>query len=878
MPSFEKTSLWRNSFENPQYQREAEALGILRESLRDMRGRAENLVSRISRDIPELTVHDVTHLDALWEIASLIAGDNYPLNPAEAYVFGGAVLIHDSAMSLAAYPNGLGEIKNTREWRDAVASRLKMISKKPISREQILNPSVEVEKAAIADFLREAHANRARDITSLKWPTTDGGCEFLIQKSELRETYGDIIGRIAASHWWPISQLHDLPPRVNAGDNIPAAWLVNPFKIACLLRVADIAHIDHRRAPKFLHVIVKPSASSDAHWVFQSKIGKPSIDRTFLVYTGSPFDINEAEAWWLGYDMLSSIDDELRAANGFLDGQSIPLFAASAVKGAKLPLEIAKVIPTKGWVPVNTELRVSNVPSLVELLGGERLYGAELSVPIREMIQNAADAIEAKRLVSDGNSDTGTIRVHLQRTSDGDFLEFSDNGIGMSSRVLTGALLDFGCSFWKSSSIRHEFPGLLSKGLKTTGRFGIGFFSIFMLGDRVTVTSRRYDLAAHDAHTLDFINGLRARPILRAPSPDEAMPDPGTRVRVVLRTRYDEPGGLLFKGASGDKKNIASLKDIVTYVSPAANATIRVEENENIEVAISANDWLTAEPAILTARLSSPMNTWLEQDVTALLPHLRPLVDPDTEEIHGRAFICAGRKYFPSDGVVTVGGFRASVLRDIVGVLNGEPETVARNSAMPTVTASTLRSWATEQAQLIGNSNISDAYKLRTASVVMLCGGNASCLPVVVHDNECLLTGSIEALLRNLDEVEVYEGDGIEYDEDDDVRPKEFENNFNVSPSLFLLPDNLGYLLKVGAENWPACIPELYLPNQPKCCEDVFHTAMGNAWGSVPDYDEESRAVGNVNKDDIVRNVRIYSRPLDLSECKAALDAQLGDS
>jgi hypothetical protein len=36
-----------------------------------MRTRVEHLVSRIQVDMPHMTVHDVTHLDALWEIASI---------------------------------------------------------------------------------------------------------------------------------------------------------------------------------------------------------------------------------------------------------------------------------------------------------------------------------------------------------------------------------------------------------------------------------------------------------------------------------------------------------------------------------------------------------------------------------------------------------------------------------------------------------------------------------------------------------------------------------------------------------------------------------------------------------------------------------------
>src|SRR5258707_14918636 len=50
-------------------------------SLASFRDRASQLASEIRKDLPELTVHDLTHLDALWEIAATIAGDAYSITP-----------------------------------------------------------------------------------------------------------------------------------------------------------------------------------------------------------------------------------------------------------------------------------------------------------------------------------------------------------------------------------------------------------------------------------------------------------------------------------------------------------------------------------------------------------------------------------------------------------------------------------------------------------------------------------------------------------------------------------------------------------------------------------------------------------------------------
>src|SRR5438045_3492084 len=93
---FERTALWRNAFGATGRDRGSSSFYI--QHLRELREKAKVLVDRIRKDIPDLTVHDTTHLDALWETGSLVSGSYYRLTPAEGYVFGAAVLLHDAAM------------------------------------------------------------------------------------------------------------------------------------------------------------------------------------------------------------------------------------------------------------------------------------------------------------------------------------------------------------------------------------------------------------------------------------------------------------------------------------------------------------------------------------------------------------------------------------------------------------------------------------------------------------------------------------------------------------------------------------------------------------------------------------------------------------
>jgi len=94
----------------------------------------------------------------------------------------------------------------------------------------------------------------------------------------------------------------------------------------------------------------------------------------------------------------------------------------------------------------------------------------------------------------------------------------------MSTVVLTGPLIDFGNSFWKSSLAIQEFPGLASAGMKARGKYGIGFFSVFMLGDHVRVVTRRFDRDLRSAKILEFRNGLGSRPNLMEAAPEEVPP------------------------------------------------------------------------------------------------------------------------------------------------------------------------------------------------------------------------------------------------------------------------------------------------------------------------------------------------------------------
>jgi hypothetical protein len=492
MVTFESTSLWTRTLaarsEPDEFRQERERLRTAFTSLRE---RAALLAAEIARDLPDYTVHDITHLDALWHLTDLIGGSEYDLTPTEAFVLGAAFLTHDLGNGLSAYPDGIAAMYASPLWRDAVSIILRKKSNCVPTLEQLRTIDETTRKEATAQVLRTLHAQQAERLACVSWTDPDSGTQrFLVEDVFLRETYGRLIGRIAHSHWWGVERLRpEFDLSIGAPANYPPGWSVDPLKLACLLRVADAAHLDAGRAPAFLKTIRHPIQESRRYWSFQERLQQPIRTGDRLIYTSSrPFAHSEAASWWLCFDALQMLDKELTGVDSVLADCNRARFSVRGVQGAEDALRLSRWIQTEAWAPVDTRIKVTDVAELASRLGGAQLYGRDNLIPLRELIQNGSDAIRARRFLESRPTEYGDVTVRLGTDAEGHWIEVADNGIGMSERVMTGPLLDFGMSFWNSESMIQELPGLASSGFQSTGKYGIGFFSLFMWGCHVRVT------------------------------------------------------------------------------------------------------------------------------------------------------------------------------------------------------------------------------------------------------------------------------------------------------------------------------------------------------------------------------------------------------
>lgn len=855
--NYENTSLWQKTLarqlEPDINDKERE---ILRVEFEHFRERAKILASEINRTLPEFTVHDISHIDALWDTAELVTKDCTDLNPAEAFVLGGAFLIHDLGMGLAAFPNGIAELKNSNLWKDVVASLLRKELGRPAKPDEIKNVDSRIEKIATEQILRQLHAQQAGKLAQISWKDNNGSEIFLIDNPELRSSYGQIIGLIAYSHWWPVDELENrLGTTLGAPGNFPIDWTIDVIKLACILRIADAIQIDDRRAPKFLRAIRKPKGYSDLHWNFQQKLYQPRLERSRLVYTSkSPFNINEIDSWWICYDTLRMIDKELKEVDSLLADTNRPRLNPIGVASIESPHRISKLIKVDGWSPVDTQIKVTNVAKLVNSLGGKYLYGDNATVPLRELIQNASDAIRARRLLENEKKDFGDIQVRTGKDENGSFIEVEDNGVGMSSKVLTGPFLDFGESFWGSSLMHEELPGLESKGFRSTGKYGIGFYSVFMWGKKVSVYTKRFDQGREQTFVLEFNNGVYSRPILRNAVIDECIKDGGTKIRVWFSDGKDIQT-LLFR------HHLSNLKEIILSLCPSLDCNLFFEDKPN--KLIKANDWKTIPPLKLIKRIIGESKfKSLDKDVQdsiAILCKNMQLLKEEDGNIVGRLFlhptINNSSRHISVKGVVTIGGLSSSSLSGLLGILVGESDRASRHIGIPIVSDKILKEWAEKQAKLLSNNNLSYDIEANCASLIRAMQGSPMELKYATNKDGWINNEELKKMvcLGNFDEYIIVQDAAIHIYESE--HKCKIQLNENVIHTAMVVPGILqcndfinhifwphtddfysrclkGLVLEVIADAWKISLTELKKYSKFSTDDKAYSAEIGTANGT----------------------------------------------
>lgn len=177
---------------------------------------------------------------------------------------------------------------------------------------------------------------------------------------------------------------------------------------------------------------------------------------------------------------------------------------------------------------------------------------------LRELISNASDALDKLRLATlqDGlEADTSDLRVEIKVDTEARTLTVTDNGIGMTHEEvvdLIGTIARSGtASLLAKLKEAGENPELI-------GQFGVGFYSTFMVADKVTLVTRkagteghgtRWESAGEGTFTID----------------DEPDAPVGTSVTVHLRPEDTEDALYDYAAESKVREIVKRYSDFIAF-------------------------------------------------------------------------------------------------------------------------------------------------------------------------------------------------------------------------------------------------------------------------------------------------------------------------
>jgi molecular chaperone HtpG len=153
---------------------------------------------------------------------------------------------------------------------------------------------------------------------------------------------------------------------------------------------------------------------------------------------------------------------------------------------------------------------------------------------LRELVSNAADAADKLRFeaISDdalyeGDSD---LNIHIDYDKNARTITVTDNGIGMNRQEVIEHIGTIAKSGTKQ--FFNALTGDQAKDAQLIGQFGVGFYSSFIVADKVTLTSRRAGLTAE--------HGVRWESTGKGDYTLETVARPERGTEVVLHLKKDE--------------------------------------------------------------------------------------------------------------------------------------------------------------------------------------------------------------------------------------------------------------------------------------------------------------------------------------------------
>lgn len=314
--------------------------------------------------------------------------------------------------------------------------------------------------------------------------------------------------------------------------------------IAMCLRVADVLEIDPERTPSVILKHRNISGRSIPYWLKDQEI-ELSVSNGFINFYARP---QKAFLHKAIDETIEQIEHEINLCNQLKIKKPIHVYNTLDLDNYKweLGLQSKDVKPfDDSYNYIKGSFR-PNVTKVLELLGGEELYGNSL-VAIRELLQNAFDAVKEKiayKRLTGGLTDSVwqdklgeeyLVSLSLIKDVEGTWLVCKDQGAGMTKDIIENYFLVSGASQKHQTSelIRKCFAANIE--FERTGQFGIGVLSYFMIADKIVIkTKRSQDTGYHESDLMPWeftIEGIQDFGELS----DATIEGSGTEIKLLLK-------------------------------------------------------------------------------------------------------------------------------------------------------------------------------------------------------------------------------------------------------------------------------------------------------------------------------------------------------
>lgn len=199
---------------------------------------------------------------------------------------------------------------------------------------------------------------------------------------------------------------------------------------------------------------------------------------------------------------------------------------------------------------------------------------------LRELVSNASDALDKLRFLSVTEpsllGDAGELEIRIKPDPDNGTITITDTGIGMTKEELIdclGTIAQSGTSKFLKAFKENQDLGA-DNGL--IGQFGVGFYSAFLVAEKVTVSTK--SPRSEKQYVWEAVADSSSYVIREETDPEKSLPR-GTQITLYLRPddkyEFSEPSKI-----QSLVKNYSQFVSFPIYTWQEKSRTVEVEEEE----------------------------------------------------------------------------------------------------------------------------------------------------------------------------------------------------------------------------------------------------------------------------------------------------------